>query len=329
MTKPPQQTVRTVAVIDIGTNSTKLLIAAAARDAASLVTTAFQQETNRIGEGLEDSGRISNNAQVRTINTLERFRQVINQYNCDGVYAFSTHALRKADNAANVVERIAQETGITIRTLTGEEEAHYAYLAACTLGAGGSKHVYLIDVGGGSTEFVHAEKGRVVQTISLPLGALSLTERYVKSDPVSAEDLASLRARAKKVVEELFNTRLDTKVPPGQVDLVASGGSVTTISDMLKEGGLGPPAEARGGAPTGIGIKIGDIRRLEKLCLSLPLEKRKSLPGLDPARADIIPAGFVIALTFMEASGKRVLRINAGGVREGVARHIIQNNLQW
>lgn len=327
MTKPSNQTVRTVAVIDVGTNSTKLLIAAAARDSASLATKAFRQEINRIGEGLDASGRISNNAQVRAITTLERFRQIISQYDCDGVYAFSTHALRKAENAGSVVERVARETGITIKTLTGEEEARYAYLSARALSGGFREHVYIIDIGGGSTEFVHAEKGRVVETISLPLGALNLTERFIKSDPVDPGDLAALRAGVATVVGELFRTRPETNVPPGRLDLVASGGSATTIREMLAAGGSPGRPNTRAGA--GEIIRIGEIRRLEKLCLSLPLEKRKNLPGLDPARADILPAGFVIALTFMEAARKKVLRINTGGVREGVARHIIQNNLQW
>ena len=327
MTTNIQQTDRTIAVIDVGTNSTKLLIAGTLREAGSFVTAAFQQETNRIGEGLESSGKISNSAQVRAINTLERFRQIINQYDCEGVYAFSTHALRRADNAESVIGRIAQETGITIRTLSGEEEARYAYLSAYTHGGRLKKHCFLFDVGGGSTEFVHAVGGSVVKTYSLPLGALNLTERFVKSDPVSAGDLDALRTRVSSVVSVLFDTKLDANVPSGQVDLFASGGSATTIREMLAASSARIRTAIASGAASK--VKIGDVRRLEKLCASLPLEQRKRLPGLDPARADIIVAGFVIATAFMAAANKRVLRINDGGVREGVARHIIQNNLQW
>jgi exopolyphosphatase/guanosine-5'-triphosphate,3'-diphosphate pyrophosphatase len=317
----------TIAVIDVGTNSTKLLIVRGFPGEDTFTTESFQLETTRIGEGLESSGLISNNAQVRIINTLERFRQKIQQFECDGVYAFSTHVLRNAQNAETVVKRIKNETGVQIKTLTGDEEARYAYLSALPLITAAKPFTYLIDVGGGSTEFVCAKGGEVILTTSLPLGALHLTERFITTDPVSAGELKALCAKVSSVVSKLFRAGTTRDIPPGQVDLVASGGSATTVKEMLWASTARVRTAIVSGAVTK--VRVGDIRRLQKLCASLPLSKRKRLPGLDPARADIILAGLVIATAFMDAAKKRVLRINAGGVREGAALHIIQNNLQW
>lgn len=327
MSANTQKTLRTVAIIDVGTNSIKLLVASGSPDNGTLSTETFQRETSRIGAGLDPSGQISNNAQVRTINTLERFLQVIRQYDCDGVFIFSTYALRKAKNASAVVRRIKRETGFQVKMLTGEEEARYAYLSAQAHMEASKPHLYLIDVGGGSTEFVHAAGGKIVTTASLPLGALRLTERYIKTDPVSREDFAALRSNVYSAVSRLFHTRLSSKPAPGQADIVASGGSATTIKSML----IASPTSVGAAVMSGVAskIRIGDIRRIQESCLALPLDKRRRLPGLDPARADIIVAGLAVVTAFVETANKRILKINEGGVREGVALHVIQNNLQW
>lgn len=324
-----------VAVIDVGTNSTKLVVARGSPATGDFSTTSYVGETSRIGEGLESSGVIGNTAQLRTITALERFQATIRQHECDAVFAFSTYALRKAGNAAEVVQRIKKETGIGLRVLSGEEEARYAYLSARHSMATVKAHSFLIDVGGGSTEFVHASGDRVVSATSLPLGALRLTERYVRSDPVSQGDLRALRDRVSSVVSELRLSGRDAVAPPNRSDLVASGGSAAAAKSMLAAGVLGDGATAvrtaiaaSAGAPA-VSVRIGDLRRLQESCISLPLSERRRLAGLNPAWADIIVAGLVVVLAFMDTAKKRVLRINEGGVREGVALHVIQNNLEW
>jgi exopolyphosphatase/guanosine-5'-triphosphate,3'-diphosphate pyrophosphatase len=318
-TKPQEQT-PTVAVIDIGTNSVKLLIAQVKPSTGAVVEKKFQRETTRIGEGVSSTGEINAAALLRTVNAVARFHRLVKQYDCDGAFAFSTHAFREARNGREAAERITDETSVPVRILSGDDEARLAYMSARTRLGPLKPHTYIIDVGGGSTEFVHAARGRVATIRSLPLGALLLTERFLKSDPVDTREIAELRTHVRTTIGQVLDE--DRPVPASQTVLVASGGSITTIKKMSDRSWVHSSV-------TTPKIRIGDVRRLEKQCLSLPLEKRKRLPGIEPDRADIIPAGLAVALAFMEATGKRVVKINPGGVRVGVLIHLVRNNFQW
>jgi exopolyphosphatase/guanosine-5'-triphosphate,3'-diphosphate pyrophosphatase len=319
MTNP----VTNVAVIDIGTNSVKLVVAAGG-DPPSQIT--FLQEITRVGEGLTKAGEINAAALLRTINAIERFRHVLQQYDCELVFAFATHAFRAAANGKEAAACIADETSIDVRIISGEDEARFAYLSAHTRIVRHKPHVYLIDIGGGSVDFVHGAGNDVLTVRTLPLGALHLTERFLSSDPIDGGEFDALRAYVRNVVSLLFEggdlAGPRARLSSAQTDLVASGGSVTTIKKMCDQSWTHSSV-------TTPKIRIGEIRRLEQQCLELPLAKRKRLPGLEPDRADIIPAGLAVVIAFMEATDKRVLTVNPGGVRDGVLIHLIRNNFQW
>ncbi len=308
-----------VAVFDIGTNTTKLVIAEVEPSTGAITENKFLKETTRIGEGLATNGEISASALLRTVNAIERFLQVVHQYDCEHVFAFSTYALRSAANGKEAASRIEAETGIDIRILSGEEEARFAYSSARAHLGPLEPESFLIDVGGGSTEFLHACRDQVLEVRSLPLGALYLTERFLESDPIDKKEYARLRSHVSAVVTPLFEGLIPQA---GRTGLVASGGSVVTIKKMSNRSQTHT-------AVTTPKIRIGDIRRLQAQCLALPLEKRKRLPGIEPDRADIIPAGLAVVIAFMEAAHKKVLRINPGGVRDGALIHLVQNNFRW
>jgi exopolyphosphatase/guanosine-5'-triphosphate,3'-diphosphate pyrophosphatase len=327
-TYPPQRN-PTIAVIDIGTNSVKLLIAQVSPGTGVVVETKFLRETTRIGQGITSTGEINAAALLRTVNAIERFRHLIQQYDCEHVFAYSTHAFRKAKNGRETAARIEDQTSIAIRILSGEDEARFAFLSARARLRPLKPHTYLFDVGGGSVEFVHAIKEEVVTVRSLPLGALHLTERFLTSDPIAGEEIARLRTYVKNTISLLFEggdlAGPRAGVSPSQTDLVASGGSITTIKKMSDQSW----ADSAGATVTTPKIRIGDVRRLEAKCLAVPLEKRKRIPGLEPDRADIIPAGLAVVITIMEATGKKVVKFNPRGVRDGVLIHLVQNNFQW
>jgi len=326
MTTHAAESETNIAVIDIGTNSVKLLISGAPSPAGPRPDTKFMRETTRVGEAVTTTGEINAAALLRTINAIERFRQIVRQYDCAYVVAFATHAFRAARNGGEAAARIADETSIDVRILSGEDEAHFAYLSARTRVARHKRHMYLIDVGGGSVEFVHGEGDVVVTARTLPLGALHLTERFLPSDPIEVDEFAALRAYVKNSVSLLFEggdlAGPRARLSPARTDLVASGGSVTTIKKMSDQSWVHSSV-------TTPKIRIGDVRRLEAQCLALPLDKRKRLPGIEPDRADIIPAGLALVLAFMKAAGKRVLTLNPGGVRDGVLIHFVRNNYRW
>jgi exopolyphosphatase/guanosine-5'-triphosphate,3'-diphosphate pyrophosphatase len=316
----------TVAVIDVGTNSVKLVITDVSPSGGDCVEKKFMRETTRIGEGVAATREISAPALLRTVNAIERFRRIVQQYDCDHVFAFSTYAFRLAGNGEDAAARIEDETGIAVRILSGAEEAEFAHLSARTRLVLRKPHTYLIDVGGGSVEFVHASRDRVLSVRSLPLGALHLTERFLPSDPIGDDEFARLRTYVRNTVSLLFEgsdlAGHRARIPASQSDMVASGGSVTTIKKMCD-------ASTLSSSVTSPKLRIGDVRALEKQCLSLTLEKRKRLPGIEPDRADIIPAGLAVVIAFMEAASKRVVIINPGGVRDGVLIHLIQNSFRW
>ncbi|MGD8412616.1 MAG: hypothetical protein PVF33_00200 [Candidatus Latescibacterota bacterium] len=313
-----------VAVVDIGTNSVKFSIASAI--ARPPVEKKFAQEVTRVGEGLTSTGEIKAAALLRTINAIERFNQLAQQFDCDHVFAFATHAFRVASNGTAAAERISNETSVGVRILSGEEEARFAYLSARARIADKKPHVYIIDVGGGSVDFVHGAGNEIISVRTLPLGALHLTERFISTDPIDPAQFGELRAYVRNTVALLFEgsglAGPRSRLSPSQTSLVASGGSVTTIKQMIDQTWVHSSVKTTK-------LRVGEIRSLEKQCLQLPLVKRKRLPGLEPDRADIVPAGLAVVIAFMEATGKRVLTVNPGGVRDGVLIHVIENNYRW
>jgi exopolyphosphatase/guanosine-5'-triphosphate,3'-diphosphate pyrophosphatase len=319
--KPPKRA-RPLAVIEIGTNTSKLLIADVSASTGAVSPRTFRKETTRIGEGLSSTGEIAAAAVFRTVNAVGRFLRLVRQYNCEHVAGFSTHALRVAANGAEVAQRLEDETGLRFTIISGEEEGRFAWISARANLGPRAPHTYIIDLGGGSTEFVHASRRGIVESVSLPLGALELTEKYLHSDPVAPGEISRLRRYVRGEVTAVLAGGNRSGMRPSQVDLVASGGSVTTVRNMSD-------LSWDVGSLTSPKIRIGSVRRLEKKCLELPLEKRKRLPGLDPDRADIIPAGLAVLLAFLEAAGKRVLTVNPDGVRLGVLLHLSRNNFLW
>jgi exopolyphosphatase/guanosine-5'-triphosphate,3'-diphosphate pyrophosphatase len=295
------------AIIDIGTNSVKLVVAG-----ADLVPTYFERETTRLGRGLSGGGRIGKPALDATARSLRQFVRTARARGAHHVFAFSTYAMRRSAGAAGALDRLQKEAGIAVRILTGREEASFSYLSAHTHIPHPKPWALVCDVGGGSTELVLAKSGKVVALTSKPLGALHLTERFIDSDPIDMHEFGRLVRHVGKSVGGWVAGR--PEVPPARLDLVVSGGSVTTLAAML------------GGDEV---MRAGALAALERRCLSLTTEARKRIPGLPPDRADIIPAGIAVVRALMRATGKRTLRVNPGGVREGALIHLLQNSLEW
>jgi exopolyphosphatase/guanosine-5'-triphosphate,3'-diphosphate pyrophosphatase len=302
--KPPSPP---VAVIDIGTNSTKLLVGRA--HAGSIQTVHFARETTRLGAGLDKTGRISDAATVRTIRVVCRFAAIARRLHASEVTAVGTQALRAAANGRQVAARIARAAGVPVRVLEGREEAIFSFYSARSRLARPRPYLVVIDVGGGSTELVVAERDRVRLARSLPLGALRLTERHLHSDPIAPHEYGALAREIDAVIARVA-ARFDG-LAPRAVDLVACGGSATTALDMVRGGR--PRSHRRMQALT-----RAQVRRLEQTCRRASLAQRRRLPGLPPDRADIIPAGIAVLIAFMTRARKRSVWISDGGIREGV-----------
>jgi exopolyphosphatase/guanosine-5'-triphosphate,3'-diphosphate pyrophosphatase len=312
-----------IALFDIGTNSIKLLIAEATTGSAAR-NLFFSRATTRLGAGIEHGGRIRRQALDNTMQSISRLQQKISEYSCKKTFAFATHALRAAVNAQSAVKMIEQQAGIHLRILTGEEEAFYAFTSARNRVALKKPHTILIDIGGGSTEFVFADKFRIRNLNSLPLGAIRLTENFLRSDPVTSEEYRAMEQTIEHTVKQ--SRILDSVHIEGSsaLDLVVSGGAIWTLAQIIYHTEGYPQHSTRSNK-----IKRAQLQSILNKCLALTVNERKQIEGLEPDRADIIVAGLAIVLTFMRVTNKRVFIANEGGVREGVLHAIIQNDFRW
>ena len=320
---PPDPRTKHVAVVEIGTNSAKLLIARVGLS-QRFESVYFLKKTTRIGGGLAASHHIQKEAIDRTLHAISTFERKIDAFRCEHVFAFSTYALRRAANAAAVLKRLETRLGCQIKLVSGEQEAHFAFLSARRALALKKSYTLLLDIGGGSTELVLARRGDIAKARSLALGALHLTERFIHSDPIERLEFDRLMRHMDRMVPRALAAIGIDKLTPSRFDLVASGGSVTTAANMI----AGSGRSARRGAFAST-LRSKDVARLLDRCLTMTLRERKRMPGLEPDRADIIPAGLALTLSFMRCSRKRVLYPNPGGVREGVLVHILANELEW
>jgi exopolyphosphatase/guanosine-5'-triphosphate,3'-diphosphate pyrophosphatase len=271
----------TVAVVDIGSNSTRLLVADV-RDGAvteldrrSLVT--------RLGEGVDRTGRLGEEAQRRVLGVLDGFAEAIR--GCERRVAVLTSAVRDADNGAEFTRRVAEPYGLDARTLTGDEEAALTFRGA-TAGRA-DRDVLVIDVGGGSTELVVGEH----EHVSTQNGVVRHSERHLHDDPPTREQLTALARDVRTHLEERVGFAFS-----GEAIAVAGTATQCAAIDLR----LDPYDAAR---VEGHVITVERLRELLEQVAAVPLARRREILGLDPDRAPVIVAGIVILLQVLEHFG--------------------------
>ncbi|MEW5761856.1 MAG: Ppx/GppA phosphatase family protein [Bacillota bacterium] len=282
------------AVIDIGTNSTRLLVADV--DAAgrlAVVKTALA--TTRLGEGMA-GGALTPAGMRRTVEAIGTFRAAAEALEAGKVVAVATSAVREAANRA-VFLRLAREScGLEVRVLSGEEEAILSRQGALAGLPVDPERALVIDIGGGSTEFCWQEEGRLGWA-SLPLGAVRLTEVEI--------DDAALAEALEPVLGELRRRPRDP---------VGVGGTITTLAAMAQRLEVYDPARVHGYV-----LALDEVDRLLALLLASTLEERRRLPGLQPERADIIPAGARILRAVLHGLGAQSIRVSEYDLLHGIA----------
>jgi exopolyphosphatase/guanosine-5'-triphosphate,3'-diphosphate pyrophosphatase len=261
-----------VAVVDIGTNSTRLLVAdvqdgaLTELDRRSLVT--------RLGEGVDRTGRLSDAAQQRVLDVLEGFADAL--AGCERRLAVLTSAVRDAENGAEFSRRVAEAHGLDARTLTGDEEAALTYRGAAV---GREGELLVIDVGGGSTELVTAH-----DHVSTQNGVVRHSERHLHDDPPTREQLDALARDVRTDLQERVAFAFT-----GEAVAVAGTATQCAAVDL----GLEPYDAER---VEGHVLTVRRLRELLDRVAAVPLAERREIPGLDPDRAPVLPAGIVILL---------------------------------
>ena len=315
---------RRVALIEIGTNTTKLLIADTGADGYRIRHAA--RASTRIGRGISGGGRIDPTVVAANVAAIESLMRTVRERRCHTLFAYSTFALRRASNSSAVIRRLEKALGAPVRVLSGRVEARFAYLNARKHVVLRRPYTVLFDIGGGSTELVVARKGCVVFARSIPLGALHLTERFIHTDPVDGGEFEALARHVDRMVASALRTAGVDRIRPRDTDLVASGGAIGALSWVIagSHSSGRPPASRLPGE-----VRLGEATAFLDRCLALTLGDRRKIRGLDPDRADIVCAGLAVVVSVMRHMGKRVLLTNPGGVREGALIHLIQNGLRW
>ncbi|WP_299229022.1 Ppx/GppA phosphatase family protein [Sulfurihydrogenibium sp.] len=300
-----------IALLDIGTYSTRMLIVAVLSDGRFDEILSVGRIT-ALGRKLKETGYLQKEAMEETLSVLKEYVQIASQYKPEKILAVATQACREAKNADEFISKV-KELGIDVRVITGEEEARLAFIAtAKALNIEGKFTV--IDQGGGSTEFSYGEKSNLIASISFPFGIVNFTEKYIKSDPPKPEEIMQIKDLLKQQLPIAYEKMKDTEI------LVGLGGTITTI--IALEYNIYPydSKKVHGSKLTYEAV----TKWLNKLA-SMTVNQRKAIPMIEDKRAEAIVPGIVIFQTAMEVFQKDEITVSEWGVRHGLLLELIQN----
>ena len=301
-----------VATIDVGTNSMLLLVARLG-DRGQLIPLVDRATVTRLGRGVDRDGRLSAEGIEAGIRTLRDYVEQARATGASAIRAVGTSALRDADNAASFLEPAEGILGTPVEVITGTREAELTFLGSLEGIELPDGDVTIVDVGGGSTEIVRGRARSVLEATSLDVGSVRLFERHLRDDPPTSEQLAHARADIRRL--------LDASTVKPASPLVGIAGTVTTVACLIREIDPYDPDRVHG-----LHISTDEIARLTETLAGMPVEDRKSLPGLDPARADVIPAGALLLLELAEAAAATEVIVSNGGVRVGLAMELLEGS---
>jgi exopolyphosphatase/guanosine-5'-triphosphate,3'-diphosphate pyrophosphatase len=307
-TRPPatdRHTPRRHGVIDIGTNAVKLVVGSVVK--GRVVLHHFGRRPTRLGTSLDSSKHIRADAAQRTAAAVEELADEARAHGAMEVIAGGTYALRSAENGKAVAELIRRQSGVPVRILSSSQEGKLAMAAVrARMSATPAPGLTVIDIGGGSAQLTVARGRHPVRARSVPLGAVVLTERYLRRDPIQPGEYARLKSHVEDVVSDLFEKR--PLLHTARQDFVVAGGAATTALRML---GVRPGR----GLPS---ISLAALKRLEQRCLAATIEERRQFAGMTPDRADIMPAGLAVLIAFAHHASRHAVRVFEGGWREGL-----------
>ena len=297
-----------VAVVDLGTNSTRLLVA----DVAHGSVTELDRRTNvtRLGEGVDASGRLADTAMERVFATVAGYREAIDGLGAEQVVAVATSAVRDAANGEDFRVALRDRYGIDARTISGDEEARLTFLGATSARPRGARTV-VIDIGGGSTELVVGRGGGEPEFhVSTQAGSVRQTERHLPSDPVPAAEIEPLRAEVREIIE----TGAPEDVRAGVEAGIAVAGTATSLAAIDQRLDPYDPEKVDGYALT-----LDACERMLAALAALPLAERREVAGLHPDRAPTIVAGAAILVEAMSAFALDHVETSEADILHGAA----------
>ncbi len=297
-----------IAAIDVGSNSVRLLVAEY-DPASGLQVIDELKDHPRLAAGLASTGCLDEAAVDRAIQALARMREVCQRRGVRRISAVATAAVREAENGPWFVRRVRQELDIPLRIIDTDTDAALSYRSVAPHFPLAGERALVADIGGGSLELIGAVDGLVELTLSLPLGAVRLTELYLPGERAAHKEMADLRSSVRRRLKRGFSSR-----EWAGSTIIGSGGTFTSLGRMVQtRRGLSPSDPVHGAS-----ITTAEVEQLLEWLTSRTIEQRRQVPGLNPERADIILAGLAVTAELLDKVRGRSLTVSAFGLREGL-----------
>jgi exopolyphosphatase / guanosine-5'-triphosphate,3'-diphosphate pyrophosphatase len=301
-----------VAVVDIGSNSTRLLIAEVDPQMGSIEELVRDSRVTRLGEGVDSSGALAAAAIERVSAVLADYHRAIVEHECSANLAVLTSAVRDAENGADFAARVRERYQLDARVLSGDEEAQLTFLGAMSARPDDSADVptVVVDIGGGSTEFVVGHGRTAGFHVSLHVGVVRMSERHIHSDPPHPDELQKLAAD----VRATFNQGLPEDQRHAVQQAIAVAGTATSAASIDQE--LDPYDPDR---VNGYRLTLGTVEMLLARLADMDEAKRRLLVGLHPDRAPTIVAGMIVLGEAMRAFGLDEVEVSEHDILYGGA----------
>jgi exopolyphosphatase/guanosine-5'-triphosphate,3'-diphosphate pyrophosphatase len=293
------------AVLDVGTNSVKFHVGERGAD-GRWTTIADRAEVTRLGEGLDETGKLGGEPIERTATAIAGMVDEARQDGVDDIAAVGTAGLRIAPNRDELIDAVRERTGVEIEVIPGEEEARLAYLAATSGLPQAQGSLAVFDTGGGSSQFTFGDGTQIEEQFSVNVGAARFTERFGLDGVVSVDQLA---AALEAISADL--ARLDGRPRPDT--LVGLGGAVTNLAAVKHGLSTYDPDRVQG-----TDLDLAEIDRQIELYRGATADERREIPGLQPKRAEVILAGACIVRTVVTRLGREAFVVSDRGLRHGL-----------
>jgi exopolyphosphatase / guanosine-5'-triphosphate,3'-diphosphate pyrophosphatase len=299
-----------IAVADLGTNSTRLLIADV-EPGGRLTQVERLTTVTRLGEGVDASGRLAPDAMERVYTALAHYRERADSANADRSIAVATSAVRDAENGDELATHVRDALGFDIRTITGDEEARLTFLGATRSQVRDAGEMLVIDIGGGSTELVTGHPGEdPTFHVSTRLGSVRHTERHLHTDPPAHVEMEALAADAAEIVAANVPAEVRARVGQG----IAVAGTPTSLAAIDQALEPYDPDKV-----DGYRLELAAIERMLAMLALRPTDERRQVTGLHPERAPTIVAGVAILVGAMRFFGLETIEVSEADILDGAA----------
>jgi exopolyphosphatase/guanosine-5'-triphosphate,3'-diphosphate pyrophosphatase len=301
---------KTIAAIDLGSQTFRLAVVQIVDNRPQVL--ASELKNVRLGQGLAANVRLTENAIKRGVETLRNFRDILDKFRVSDVIVCGTAALRNAANAGDFLD-LAEAEGFNIKILSGEEEAFISLMGVRTTLPAVNAPFLFVDVGGGSSEVVLASNSNILSNWSLNIGAVNLTEEFIRTDPPLPGELEKLRFHTRQKLSYLSD-----EFPQSPKAVVGVGGTATTLAAMALGMEKYDPRRIRGYV-----LGSQELDKLWNFLTGMKIHARRSISGLDSKRADIILGGIAIFQDILHITEFKELTVSDGGLLLGLLTGLI------